>query len=73
VVTPLKVSLTVFIFLGIYSSEIFMAGASLQQKEWVDDFLFVGNQLALDFLNTKPILRAKLGNSCRMPQRWNDG
>lgn len=25
-------------------------------KEWVDGFLFVGNQLALDFLNTRPIL-----------------
>ena len=36
-----------------------MAGASLQQKEWVDDFLFVGNQLALDFLNTKPILEGE--------------
>ena len=26
------------------------------QAEWVDGFLFVGNQLALDFLNTKLIL-----------------
>lgn len=25
-------------------------------KEWVDGFLFVGNQLALDFLNTNPVL-----------------
>jgi predicted RNA-binding Zn ribbon-like protein len=25
-------------------------------KEWVDGFLFVGNQLALDLLNTRPIL-----------------
>jgi predicted RNA-binding Zn ribbon-like protein len=33
-----------------------MAGSSQEQKEWVDGFLFVGNQLALDFLNTKPIL-----------------
>ena len=33
-----------------------MAGTSAQQKEWVDGFLFVGNHLALDFLNTKPIL-----------------
>jgi predicted RNA-binding Zn ribbon-like protein len=24
--------------------------------EWVDGFLFVGNQLALDFLNTRPVL-----------------
>ena len=33
-----------------------MRGSSLEQKEWVDGFLFVGNQLALDFLNTKLIL-----------------
>ncbi len=25
-------------------------------KEWIDGFLFVGNQMALDFLNTKPFL-----------------
>jgi len=25
-------------------------------KEWIDGFLFVGNQLALDFLNTNPVL-----------------
>lgn len=24
--------------------------------EWIDGFLFVGNQLALDFLNTKPVV-----------------
>ena len=33
-----------------------MRGSSFEQKEWVDGFLFVGNQLALDFLNTKLIL-----------------
>lgn len=33
-----------------------MAGVSRQRTEWVDGFLFVGNHLALDFLNTKPIL-----------------
>jgi predicted RNA-binding Zn ribbon-like protein len=36
-----------------------MAGSSTQQEEWVDGFLFVGNQLALDFLNTKPILESE--------------
>ena len=36
-----------------------MAGSSVQQQEWVDGFLFVGNQLALDFLNTKPILESE--------------
>ena len=30
-------------------------------KEWIDGFLFVGNHLALDFLNTRP--------SCRGPER----
>jgi predicted RNA-binding Zn ribbon-like protein len=30
--------------------------ASKTPKEWIDGFLFVGNQLALDFLNTKPVL-----------------
>jgi len=25
-------------------------------KEWIDGFLFVGNHLALDFLNTRPLL-----------------
>src|SRR6516165_5701683 len=25
-------------------------------KEWIDGFLFVGNHLALDFLNTRPLV-----------------
>src|ERR1700758_5458664 len=29
---------------------------SKTRKEWMDGFLFVGNHLALDFLNTKPVL-----------------
>src|SRR5262245_42680471 len=29
---------------------------SLPHKEWVDGFLFVANQTALDFLNTRPLL-----------------
>jgi predicted RNA-binding Zn ribbon-like protein len=33
-----------------------MTGSPVERKEWVDGFLFVGNQLALDFLNTKLIL-----------------
>ena len=33
-----------------------MKGPSRQQQEWVRGFLFLGNQLALDFVNTKPIL-----------------
>ncbi len=37
-----------------------MRGSSFEQKEWVDGFLFVGNQLALDFLNMKPILESEL-------------
>ncbi len=30
-----------------------------KQNEWVDGLLFVGNHLALDFLNTNPILEGK--------------
>jgi hypothetical protein len=26
-----------------------------RSSDWVDGFLFVGNQLALDFLNTRPV------------------
>jgi predicted RNA-binding Zn ribbon-like protein len=36
-----------------------MRTASRQHGEWVDGFLFVANQLALDFLNTKPVLDGK--------------
>lgn len=32
------------------------ATASDQREDWVNGFLFVGNQLALDLLNTKPVL-----------------
>jgi len=33
-----------------------MPVASKAPEEWIDGFLFVGNHLALDFLNTRPIL-----------------
>lgn len=33
-----------------------MATRSKAPSEWIDGFLFVGNHLALDFLNTRPIL-----------------
>jgi predicted RNA-binding Zn ribbon-like protein len=33
-----------------------MADPEAEQPEWIDGFLFVGNHLALNFLNTKPIL-----------------
>ena len=33
-----------------------MATGSKAPSEWRDGFLFVGNHLALDFLNTKPVL-----------------
>lgn len=50
-----------------------MTGAPLQEKEWVSGFLFVGNHLALDFLNTKPILdgaaRELLPNAAAL-ERW---
>lgn len=50
-----------------------MAEIFREQGEWVDGFLFVGNHLALDFLNTKPILegtrRELLPNAAAL-QRW---
>lgn len=50
-----------------------MAGSFVQRKEWLDGFLFVGNQLALDFLNTKPILESEarelLPNAAAL-ERW---
>jgi predicted RNA-binding Zn ribbon-like protein len=36
-----------------------MRVTSQQPSEWVDGFLFVGNLLVLDFLNTKPILKGE--------------
>jgi len=33
-----------------------MPVASKAPTEWIDGFLFVGNHLALDFLNTRPVL-----------------
>src|SRR4029453_4279501 len=33
-----------------------MPTTSKASKEWIDGFLFVGNHLALDFLNTRPVL-----------------
>jgi predicted RNA-binding Zn ribbon-like protein len=33
-----------------------MATTSKAPREWIDGFLFVGNHLALDFLNTRPVL-----------------
>jgi predicted RNA-binding Zn ribbon-like protein len=50
-----------------------MAGSAAQQEEWIHGFLFVGNQLALDFLNTKPILENKpeeLLTDAAALQRW---
>src|SRR6476646_5224154 len=33
-----------------------MPKRSTAPREWIDGFLFVGNHLALDFLNTRPVL-----------------
>ncbi len=50
-----------------------MASELRSQGEWVDGFLFVGNHLALDFLNTKPKLegeaRELLPNTTAL-ERW---
>lgn len=37
-----------------------MGGRALQDSDWRDGFLFVGNQLALDFLNTCPVQNGKV-------------
>jgi predicted RNA-binding Zn ribbon-like protein len=50
-----------------------MAASSAEQREWVNGFLFVGNQLALDFLNTKLILEngpAELLSNGEALERW---
>lgn len=36
-----------------------MVGPQLENPEWIDGFLFVGNHLALNFLNTKPVLEGR--------------
>ncbi len=50
-----------------------MADAPQEQREWVDGFLFLGNHLALDFLNTRPILegaRRELLPDTSALERW---
>ncbi len=50
-----------------------MAASSVEHKEWVGGFLFVGNHLALDFLNTRLILESEpkefLSNAAAL-ERW---
>lgn len=50
-----------------------MAGTEAEQSDWIDGFLFVGNHLALDFLNTRPVLedgpREFLSDAAAF-QRW---
>ncbi|MFC5860784.1 CGNR zinc finger domain-containing protein [Acidicapsa dinghuensis] len=50
-----------------------MRPASKESNEWVDGFLFVGNRLILDFLNTKPVLAdgpAELLPDAHALERW---
>jgi predicted RNA-binding Zn ribbon-like protein len=50
-----------------------MRPASQATGEWVDGFLFVGNRLILDFLNTKPVLAdgpAELFADTHALERW---
>ena len=37
-----------------------MDGATLQPSDWIGGFLFLGNNLALDFLNTRPVIGGEL-------------
>ena len=50
-----------------------MRHASQSMGEWVDGFLFVGNRLILDFLNTAPVLAdgpAELLSDTHTLERW---
>jgi predicted RNA-binding Zn ribbon-like protein len=50
-----------------------MAGKPQASSEWVDGFLFLGNQLAVDFLNTSPVLeegRKELLHDMESLVRW---
>jgi predicted RNA-binding Zn ribbon-like protein len=40
----------------VFWETLFMPAKPQASKEWIDGFLFVGNQLGLDFLNTKLVL-----------------
>jgi predicted RNA-binding Zn ribbon-like protein len=44
------------IFRVVLGNTLFMPIKPRASKEWIDGFLFVGNQLALDLLNTKLVL-----------------
>jgi predicted RNA-binding Zn ribbon-like protein len=50
-----------------------MAGKPDGSGDWVDGFLFLGNQLALDFLNTRPVLDegpTELLSDMKALERW---
>jgi predicted RNA-binding Zn ribbon-like protein len=50
-----------------------MTSASVGQVDWNEGFLFVANHIALDFLNTKPILDKgpqELLTNCNALERW---
>jgi predicted RNA-binding Zn ribbon-like protein len=55
--TPQKVvNNGVSISLKLLGKRNSMPSASQNPGDWIDGFLFVGNRLALDFLNTRPVL-----------------
>jgi predicted RNA-binding Zn ribbon-like protein len=50
-----------------------MAGKAAASGDWIDGFLFLGNQLALDFLNTRPVLDEgpkELLSDMKALERW---
>jgi len=50
-----------------------MAGQAEASGDWIDGFLFLGNQLALDFLNTRPVLDegpTELLSDMKALERW---
>src|SRR4029077_9258071 len=48
------------LFCGHRCRRLFMPVTSQASEEWIDGFLFVGNHLALDFLNTRLVLAESL-------------
>ena len=54
-----KFRLLVYICVDIFGEKMRRPGSPRKLEEWVDGFLFLGNHLALDFLNTKPILEGQ--------------
>src|ERR1700722_20288096 len=73
-ITPIKMSITVLVYLRYVEGEGFMrTAASPEVQKWIDGFLFVANRTILDLLNTKPVLAdvpTELLPDFRALERW---